>query len=231
MRIPPTCLLAVLLVFGAPASGRADVISFEVTDAGELSVSFGLLPFQLSSNVESRNFLLDGSVQLVSGSLLERVVDVDNGVTSYHYGRGMLQLELSGSTDDGAFVQGGFTATTSPFRIDVFEDADTLFGGGLADDFYIDIGVGRFDLDIAQLLDVRRRTLGGELLLGLEAIDGGPDSNRRNGYDHRGFADLELDVTAVPEPGGLALGLLAALCWAARRTMPRRRDTRDLDYL
>jgi hypothetical protein len=208
MRIPLGCLFVVLLGFCTPELCRASVITFEITDGGELAVRFGLFPFELSADFESRDLDLSGSVNFVSGPLLARVVDEDAGVTSYRYGAGVLHLQGSGFTDNGTFVQGGFTVATSPFWVDVFEEADDLFGGGLADDFYIDLGVGLFDPALARLLKVRRKTTGGDMLLGLEDIDGGPESSRRDGFDHRGYTDLDIVAEPVPEPGLVALALV-----------------------
>lgn len=212
MRTILAGLVAVTL--HAPAICVADVLTLTVTD-GELSVLFGLDPFRLSSPFTANGLDVEGTVTIVSGSLLSQSVDVPNGLTSYAYGPGLLTLDGSGHTDDGTFLSGHFVAATEPFQIVVREGADMLFGGGLADDFAIGLGSGLFDPALAQLLRVQRHTSGGSIVLGLEAIDGDPDTRQRQGFDHRGFAELEIGTTSVPEPTLLGLGLTSAIGWMA----------------
>ena len=66
-----------------------------------------------------------------------------------------------------------------------------------------------FDGNLAGVLNVSRETTGGAFSVGLEAIDGGPASDARDGFSHTGFAELTVDASA-PEPSLLALGLIAA---------------------
>jgi len=89
-------------------------------------------------------------------------------------------------------------------------------GGGTTYDFDIGLGDGLFSGPVAKALGVHRRTAGGFIDFGLEAIDGTPDSQSRRGFDHRGFANLQIDAVEAPEPGVLALGFVAAAGWAAR---------------
>lgn len=203
----------------APAFCTADVLTLTVTD-GELAVQFGLDPVSLSSPFTSSAFDVQGTVTIFSGPLLSQTVDEPNGLTSYAYGPGILTLEGSGLTHDGTFVSGHFVAPTEPFQIVVREGADTLFGGGLADDFSVYLGVGLFGPALARLLHVKRNTSGGSILFGLEAIDGNPDTRQRQGFDHRGYAELEIGTASVPEPTLLGLGLTSAIGWMAlkRRT-------------
>lgn len=222
MRTILAGLVAALLF--APSTCLADTLTFIVTDDGELGVSFGLSPFYLSSPVESDDVnIVDGSVTIVSGPLLSLVVDEANEHTSYLYGAGLLTLEASGFTDDGVFLSGQFVASTEPFQIDVRENADTLFGGGLADDFVIELTGGLFDPALARLLQVRRTSAGGWLGLGLEDIDGEPDDASRLAANHRGATDLEIDTQSVPEPALFMLGLVSAAGWMARTSRTRTR--------
>lgn len=213
-----TGLVAALLL--APSISEAETLTLLVTDDGELAATFGLLPFRLSSPVESDTQSVSGTVLIVSGPLISQTVDEVNGVTRYHYGAGQLTLDLSGWTDGGTSLSGRFEATTDPFQIDVEEDADELFGGGLADDFFIELGRGRFDPALAGLLQVRRTSMGGWMDLGLEDIDGEPDDATREGFDHRGQTVLSIPVTSVPEPSMLSLCLLAA-GWMVHRARHR----------
>ena len=215
MRIVLAGVVSTLLF--APSICAADILTLIVSDSGELRVSFGVAPFELSSPFSSNEFDVEGTVSIVSGPLLSQTVDAENGITSYVYGAGHLTLDAFGETDDGTFVSGGFSAATLPFQIDVEEDADDLFGGGLADDFSIELGAGRFDKALARLFEVHYKTTGGEILLGLEAIDGGPDTFSRDGFDHRGGAALDISTRAVPEPTIAVLGLASAVGWMARR--------------
>ena len=158
-----------------------------------------------------------GTADLVSGPLLNIQVDDVNGLTTYSYGAGTLALTLTVDDENGNPVQGTFLGSTLPFSFIVCEGCDSVFGGGLADDFEIMLGNGLFDGPIADALGVRRKTGGGFIDFGLEAIDGDPDSQSRRGFDHRGFANLEIDAVEAPEPGLLALGFVAAAGWAARK--------------
>ena len=58
MRVFPYVLAAVLL---GPSTGLASPLTFLVSDGGELSVSFGLEPFEMSSPFESEDgFIVNG---------------------------------------------------------------------------------------------------------------------------------------------------------------------------
>jgi hypothetical protein len=214
MRIPRLAVIAASLLL-SPLSSAADTLVFRVT-GGELAVTFGLVPFQLSEDVESDDFDVTGTANLVSGALVNHNVDEENGITGYDWGPGTLTLTLSGFDEDGNFVDGTFTASTRKFGFDVCEGCDDLFGGGLVDDFEIDLGAGLFDAPLAKLLGVSRHTIGGFIDFGLEDVSGDGNSESRSAFDHRGFAVLEIE-TAIPEPGLLTLGLIAGAAWLARR--------------
>jgi hypothetical protein len=130
-----------------------------------------------------------------------------NGLTTYQYGAGTLTLEISGHRDDGFTAAGTAVFLTQPFAFTVCEGCDTLFGGGNAADFEIELGAGQFDPALAALLRIRQLAFGGSIDFGLEDIDGDPSSNLRVGFDHRGFANLEIDAVAIPEPAALLLFL------------------------
>jgi hypothetical protein len=219
LRLAVVVVAAVALCF-SPLPGAAATISF-IVSGGELAVDFGLLPFQLSDDVEADDFDVNGTAHLVSGPLHNLDVDEENGFTGYEYGDGILTLTLSGFDDDGNFVEGTFVGHTKRFGFDVCEGCDSLFGGGLADDFEISLGEGRFDAALAHLFGVNGRTVGGFIDFGLEDIDGEPNDLSRTGFDHRGFAVLEIETAIVPEPGLLTLGLVAAAGWGARRRRAR----------
>ena len=195
MRTVLSVVLAAVLL--APNYSVASDISF-IVSGGELAVSFGLAPFQVSDDVEANDFFVFGSARLVSGPLLNIVVDAVNGFTDYAYGAGTLELTLSGSDENGEPVEGTFLAPTEPFSFLVCEGCDVLFGGGLADDFAIGLGQGLFDAPLAKLFGVARQTLGGFIDFGLEDIDGGPLDDSRRGFDHRGFANLIISARRIP---------------------------------
>jgi hypothetical protein len=226
MRILLAAVVSAVLF--APSICNADVLTLVVSDFGEMGVSFGLAPFELSSPFSSNEFDVEGSVSIVSGPLLSQTVDEENAITSYVYGAGRLTLSAFGETDDGEFVSGGFSAATMPFQIDVEEDADDLFGGGLADDFWIVLGEGRFDKALARLFAVHYKTTGGEILLGLEDIEGGPETVTRIAVDHRGEADLDIYTRSVPEPTLLGLGLASVVGWMSRKRSRQMAPGKDV---
>jgi hypothetical protein len=217
MRFAFPALLAALLL---PATGSASTLAFEVT-GGELSVDFGLVRFTLFEDAESLDFDVSGVADLDSGPLYLHDVDDVFGDTTYGYGAGTLVLSLQGFDDDGNFVSGTFTAETEPFSFTVCEGCDTLFGGGTADDFEIDLGRGVLDPALAKLFGVNVKTLGGFIDFGLEDIDGDPFERFRTGYDHRGYANLEI-VAQAPEPGFTWLLIAGGAGLAARRRSGRR---------
>lgn len=208
-------LAAALVALLAPGVSTAAPLQFEVSGGGELAVSFGLDPFELTAPFSSFDGVVSGSITIVSGPLLDLIVD--DPFTSYRYGSGLLTLDAEGFAPDGTFVQGTFTAPTDPFWIDLEEDSDDLFGGAIADDFEIGLGPGLFDPELAKLLGVDTNTFAGFIDFGLEAITGDPDSRSRTGFDHRGFANLEIDAVEVPEPASLLLMVTAGAAWFTRR--------------
>jgi hypothetical protein len=215
MRTLRLTLLSLALAGITASSASADIISFRVTDGGELAADFGLVPFQVAGDVESDAFFVFGTATLVSGPGGPDG-DADDDFTTYSYGAGTITLALSGVDDNGDPVDGTFVAPTLPFFFTVCEGCDTLFGDGLANDFAIELGPGEFSPGLAALFGVGAHTLGGFIDFGLEAIGGGPDSVARGGFDHRGYAQLDIDAT-VPEPASLLLMLGAAAGVIARR--------------
>ena len=214
MRTVLAATLAAILL--TPSSSAAAPLSFKVS-GGELGVTFGLDTFTVSDQLREDDGVTEiGTADLVSGPLLNIQVDDVNGSTTYSYGVGTLALTL---TVEG--VDGTFSGSTLPFSFVVCEGCDSLFGGGLSNDFEIMLGEGLFDAAVAKALGVNRQTSGGFIDFGLEAIDGDPDSESRRGLDHRGFANLQIDAVEAPEPGTLVLGLIAAAGLAARRGRAR----------
>jgi hypothetical protein len=228
--------VAAVTIIAAPTPSSADTLLFRVT-GGELRVDFGLQPFQVSSEAEGDAVLVYGSVfaffdsafaTLVSGPLVNLDVDAVNGLTTYHYGAGTLTLQISGHRDDGFTAAGTAVFVTQPFAFTVCEGCDSHFGGGNAADFEIQLGAGQFDPDLAGLLRIRPLAFGGSIDFGLEDIDGDPSSNLRAGFDHRGFANLEIDAVAIPEPAALLLTLTGSGAWLARRRRARAPSPRYL---
>jgi hypothetical protein len=218
MRTVLAATLAAILI--TPTSSAANPLSFFVS-GGELEVEFGLISFNVSDALRDDQFSEIGTANLVSGPLLNLQVDDVNGLTTYSYGAGTLALSLTVNDEHGNPVQGTFLGSTLPFSFVVCEGCDQLFGGGTADDFEIVLGNGVFDGPIANALGVLPNTSGGFIDFGLEDINGDPDSPSRTGFDHRGYAVLEIDAAEVPEPGMLVLGLVAAAGWAAARKRAR----------
>ena len=217
--------LAAVTILVAPTPSTADTLFFRVT-GGELLVDFGLQPFQLAESAEGEAFPVFDSVfvffdsvfaTLVSGPLVDLDVDAVNGLTTYQYGAGTLTLDISAHRDDGPTAAGTAVFATQPFAFTVCEGCDTLFGGSNADDFEIQLGLGLFDPALAALLRIQEQTLGGSIDFGLEDITGDPSSSVRLAADHRGFADLEIDVVDVPEPAALLLMLTGGSAWLVRR--------------
>ena len=77
-----------------------------------------------------------------------------------------------------------------------------------------------FDANLAQFLRIDPHTIGGFIDFGLEEINGGPLSDKRTGWDHRGFARMEIEAVA-PEPALSLLMLLGGAGWLARRKFRR----------
>lgn len=212
MRLLSIAALAVAVLL-TPARTDADLI-FTIS-GGEVSGDWGPAGFQISDDL---NFGFDqiGSADFASGQLLAKSIDEINGVTGYSFGPGTLNLTLSWWDDEGNPVDGTFVGATEGFSFEVCEGCDTLFGGGTAD-ISIQLGKGLFDGPIANALGIHRKTLGGEIFLALEDIDGDAFSDFRSGFDYRGFADLRVGTVEVPEPGLLMLGLVAGAAWFTKR--------------
>jgi hypothetical protein len=212
-------------MLGAPRAD-AEVFTFVISDRGELPLDFGLLSVHLSAQIESGPG--DGSFDLVSGSLTD--FDSDPGFTSYTYAPGLLTMQLHMfNPGDGPDVDGVFTAPVLGFSIDVTElreceedeeadDCEDPDFPGSTSDVLIPLGPGTFDRNIARVLGIREKAFFTDLrFIGLEGIDGGPDSQERRGFEHGGNTVLTIDTFDVPEPGLLALGLAAAAMRATRR--------------
>jgi len=174
------------------------------------------VPFQVDDQLLS-GFDVVGSAHLLSGPLVDLDVDVANGLTTYSYGPGTLNLTLTLEDPHQNLVTGTFTAVTSPFEFTVCEGCDTLFGGGNADDFDIDFGSGEFDALFANAMGFARTGHSGFINFGLEDIDGSPASDWRVGFDHRGYFPLTINVVEAPEPGSAWLVLTAGAAWLVRR--------------
>jgi hypothetical protein len=224
-RLCSIVAVAVTLLF-APTQSIGGTLFFTVSGPGEVGVQFGLEPFQLSEEADGDAFQVIDSifvffdsvhVTLISGPLLDLDVDAVNGLTTYSYGPGTLTLDISASRDGGATAAGQAILPTLPFSLTVCEGCDSLFGGGLADDFEIELGHGLIDSQLAALLHIDSDIGGGHIDFGLEDIDGDPASNLRTGFDHRGFAPLQIDVVEVPEPVSAWLALTAGAAWMVRR--------------
>jgi hypothetical protein len=225
MRPTASAALLALSLTAAPSAAAAapfSTWSFFVTN---LAADFGLVPFQISAPLVEDLVPVDwftfgsGSFDLVSGSLTD--LTVDGLGTHYSYGPGTVTIALSGSDENGTPVAGTLTAPTLPFSFTVCEGCDSLFGGGLSDDFGIDFGPGLLDLAFAEALHVSPDVDIEFIALGLEDIDGGPGSVSRTGFDHRGRTDLDISVTEVPEPSLLLLGAISATALALRRRRSR----------
>ena len=221
MRVILSAVVCTLLFTGANA--RAGEITFLISDGGELAASFGLTPFTVASPFERVTH--DGitlgdpsfdSIELVSGPLVDIEIDPALEHTIYRYGPGTLTIDASWVARDGSFMSGSFVALTAGFQLFVCEGCDSLFGGGLADDLFVDLGPGAFDPALARKLGIARRTSGGLFFVGLEDISGGPATARRTGFSHSGSADLSIPVT-VPEPTTLGLLGVAVTVAAVRR--------------
>lgn len=133
----------------------------------ELGAEFGLEPFQVSDHADGEAFevapslfVFFGSVQvtLISGPLVDLDVDAVTGSTHYTYGAGTVTLDISASRDDGATATGQAVLPTLPFSFTVCEGCDSLFGGGLANDFEIAFGLGLIDSQRLRTTSERRGT-------------------------------------------------------------------------
>src|SRR5688572_249720 len=154
MRIlHPVVVAASLLLF--PMVSAAGVISFEISDGGELAVDFGKVPVQISADAEAD--IGQGSFDLLSGDFTG-----DAGSTRYSYGPGLLTMQLTVFNPNGPDVDGTFTATVLGFSIDVTElreceeeeeadDCEDPDFPGSTSDVFIDLGSGFFDPQIAKL--------------------------------------------------------------------------------
>jgi hypothetical protein len=215
---------ASLLLF--PMTSAAGVITFEISDGGELAVEFGKSLAQISADAQ--------------GDVAQGTFDLQSPFIGccYDYGAGTLTMALRVFNPNGSDVDGTFTAVVQPFTIDVTElreceeeeEADDCedpdFPGSTARDFWITLGPGMFDPQSAKILGIRPNTLGGEMLLGLEGIDGGPASQSRTGFDYRGFTELTIVTEeAVPEPSLLLMLAAGGAAISGRRGISRARSS------
>ena len=207
-----------------PAISSAGVISYEISDGGELQVAFGQLPVQISANAEGDTG--QGSFEFQSGPLTS--FSTGGGFSSYSYGAGLLTMQLTIFNPSGPDVFGTFTAATLPFSIDVIEpeeceaeeeECEEEFAQAF--DFFISLGPGLFDPELAKVLGIRSETLGGGMPLGLEDILGDAGDQRRFGFEHGGGVVLDIVTEEVPEPG-LAILLLTGATWMAHRRRARK---------
>jgi hypothetical protein len=209
-----------------PARAGADPLLQFLVGGPEVSAEFGLVPFQVDDRIRNDfGNSFDQLFHLSSGPLLDLDVDAVNGFTTYSYGPGTLTFSLTLEDADLNLVSGTFTAVTLPFHFTVCEGCDTLFGDSNADDFEIEFGSGVFDAAFAHAMGFPRTGHSGVIDFGLEDIDGGPASNVRTGFDHRGAFPLRLDVAEVPEPSLLVALSLGAAAIFGRRGIARARTS------
>jgi MYXO-CTERM domain-containing protein len=223
MRIRTTTFVALILAVTHTAGASEIVLS--VSDYGELPVEFGTTPYTLTGNVRVRDDggvldFRDGELTLTSGSLQQRGVEPDGSAATYTYGPG--SLEISGwwyPYAGGPEVFGRFLAPVDVIVVTTCEGCDHDFGGALADDQEVTFGPGTFDEAVARALGISTSSPGGTLRIGLEDIDGTPTSRTRRGFSQSGDAVVRFDVTPapVPEPGVLALAMVAAAVMRRRR--------------
>jgi hypothetical protein len=155
-----------------------------------------------------------GSISLLSGSL-ENLVS-DGSTSTYTYGAGTLTVHALFGSEEGIF-----TTTTNPFSMTVCEGCDPhAAGNSLAEDFSISLGSGLFNEVFARALGIDSNSGDGEVNFGLEDIGGGPDSESRDAFDHRGAAQATVEAV-VPEPSLLTLTLISTGGWIARRRTRR----------
>ncbi len=161
-----------------------------------------------------------GTADLVSGPLLNIQVDDVNGSTTYSYGAGTLALTLTVETGVER-RQARSQAPLCPSPSSSARDAIRCSAVGCRT-----TSKSCWERACSTRPSQRRWAShppdeGGFIDFGLEAIDGDPDSESRRGFDHRGFANLQIDAVEAPEPGTLVLGLIAAAGLAARRRRAR----------
>jgi hypothetical protein len=234
MRAILSVLVAVTLF--VPRAAAASEILFRISDGGELAFDFGQQPVEISgpfTEVAIDGLVccgaIDGSVDILSGPLLDLTVFPDGcgadppcESSVYSYGPGTLSIDAQFELPDGSVGTGGFAGTILDFTISVCEGCDYLFGGSLADDIVINLGSGLFDPAFAWFLGVSGSTSGGTFVIGPEGITGDSTSRVRTGFSHSGYADLVVTtVTPVPEPGTMALSIVAVAAFSARRRRAR----------
>jgi hypothetical protein len=202
---------ALLAALSVPSPAHAGTITWRISNGSELAVDFtqsGAEIWAAAQQLFNNATYSEGSFQLFLD--------------------GLATMNLSVYDPDGNPVEGNFTAraTNVSIFVDEFrecepdEEADDCqdppFSGSRGV-VLITFGPGRFDPQIATLLGIRPNTLGGDMDIFLDGIDGGPNSPRRSGFSSSGYAYLNIFTEEVPEPGLLALGLVAAVMTAARR--------------
>ena len=212
--------VALVLALLVPSSAGASTILFQINGGRAV---FGQVPFQAGDALGGNGFLRDGTARLVSGPLVSLDVDSINGLTTYAYGAGLLELAMT-LTEGGSDVTGSFSAPTEAFSFVVCEGCDRR-GNANAPDFVIPLGPGLFDANVADFFHIDPHTLGGFVRFGLEDIDGGPLSDRRVGFDHGGFALIAIEVRDIPEPSLLLALSLGAAAIFGRRGISRARTS------
>ena len=219
--ILPAVLVALLF---APTNSTAapivDITFRTVTDTE--TISFGLEPFTWTGPLVPPDIsFLAASVSLISGPLLDLVVDPSIQRTIYTYGPGTLVIDASWVNPDSSIGLGTFQSPTEEFSLLVCEGCDQLFGGSLADDFAIPLGPGLFDEAFARFLKVERNADANWVSFGLEDISGDPSSRIRTAFDHRGTVSVTISAVAAPEPSLLVLSLSGVGAWIVARRRVR----------
>jgi MYXO-CTERM domain-containing protein len=219
MRTPRLTLVALaaalLAALSVPSPADAGTITYRISNGSELAVDF-----------------------TQSGAEIWAAAEQRFSTTSYSEGDfrlfddGLATMNLFAYDPDGNPVEGNFTtrATNVSIFVDEFrecepdEEADDCqdppFSGSRGV-VLITFGPGRFDPQIATLLGIRPNTLGGDMDIFLDGIDGGPNSPRRSGFSSSGYAYLNIFTEEVPEPGLLAMGAIGVVAAAARRRRRR----------
>jgi len=130
----------------------------------------------------------------------------------YIYGSGELSIEAQFNNG----VSGGFNATWQSLTVDVCEVCLEDFPPGLTGEVNGELGAGLFDPTFANQLGLIRSTFGGNLFVPADGISPLP-ADPRSGGSANGFADLNVFVAPVPEPGVMALLLVSGSALLARR--------------
>ena len=225
-RFIVAAVVAVAVIVGiASTPATAGTLFFQVTGGNEVAVDFGTVSFALSENADGDLFEVAPSffaffdsvfVTLVS-PFVDQDVDAVNGLTTYSYGAGTVTLDIAAHRDDGESATGQAILPTLPFSFTVCEGCDSVSGNGSANDFEIRFGNGLVDPQLAALLRIRPQLGPGVIDFGLEDIDGGPNSDIRTGFDHRGAFPMQIEVVEAPEPASAWLMLTAGGALFLRR--------------